>query len=349
MRLHHLTMLIVALLTAAMLALGGAAPTWAASQHPTGSAAHALPAAITLTNRTKLPDTSIDSPALASAYVVITGVDETVLAWTGTDAQHHLNLMTSYKGEAFSNKRTLNEMSPYRPAVALDPVGGAVVIAWTGTNANHSLNVLYNAYGDEGSPIKLTLRDNSIGAPALLQSTSPDKLYLAWTGTDANHSLNLMPITRTAHTLVPGAKTVQSKFSSNTGPQLAAGIDASVALSWTTRALQLRVATCMDAECSTGVPESSAAAPALIYEFLGVTEPTREWIGWTGTDSAHHLNLQWTTTISQFTDPAKTKTTLTDTALSGPALAVSETTGTQIAWTGTDAAHHLNIATFKLA
>lgn len=293
-------------------------------------------------------ETSIDGPALASAHVEVAGADETALAWTGTDGLRHLNVMTHYKDEPFGDKRTLGETSPYRPAVAVDS-GGAVTLAWTGSDANHSLNVLWNVYGYEGAPMKLTLRDNSIGAPALLWNSNNDKLYLAWTGTNTNHSLNLMPITRTATRLVPGTKTVQSQFSSNTGPQLTPGIDASIVLSWTTRALQLRLATCMSTGCAAGVPETSAFAPALIYEFKGVTEATREWIGWTGTDGAHHLNLQWTTTISLFTDPAHTKTVLTHTALGGPALTNSETAGTQIAWTGTDGAHTLNIATFTLA
>jgi len=78
----------------------------------------------------------------------------------------------------------------------------------------------------------------------------------------------------------------------------------------------------------------------------GATGPG-DWIGWTGTDPAHHLNLQSTTTFPTFTDPAGTKTVLDDTALGGHAVAFN--VDGQIAWTGTDSAHHLNIATFPVS
>jgi hypothetical protein len=64
-------------------------------------------------------------------------------------------------------------------------------------------------------------------------------------------------------------------------------------------------------------------------------------------DQVHHLNLQWTTHFPQFLDPTTTKTVLDERALGGPALAFNQ--GPQIAWTGTDAQHHLNVAKFSLA
>jgi len=63
-----------------------------------------------------------------------------VLAWTGTDSAHHLNVETSSVGLHFGHKVTLPENSPYRPDVALAQVGGPVVIAWTGTESAHHLN-----------------------------------------------------------------------------------------------------------------------------------------------------------------------------------------------------------------
>ena len=66
-----------------------------------------------------------------------------------------------------------------------------------------------------------------------------------------------------------------------------------------------------------------------------------DWIGWTGTDSAHQLNVQFTSNFPSFPNLA-TKTVLGDTAFGGPALVFIGFP--QIAWMGTDSAHHLNIA-----
>ncbi len=92
------------------------------------------------------------------------------------------------------------------------------------------------------------------------------------------------------------------------------------------------------------MPEASAFAPDTqsFEPYIGISG--REWIGWTGTDTAHHLNLQWTTTFPQFTNPATTKTVLGETALGGPALGYNA--GEQIAWTGTDSVHHVNVAKY---
>jgi hypothetical protein len=286
-----------------------------------------------LLTKITLPETSMDGPALSSVYVP-NQTSESVLAWTGTDAGHHLNVETSGDGLHFSGKRTLPETSPYRPDVALAAPAGAVAVAWTGTDANHSLNVLYDVYGNQR---KLTLtHESSISAPALLIGPG---FYLAWTGTDANHSLNLMPIEVTSSGLTPGKKSILSQFSSNAGPHLARVGATTFALAWTSRASQLFLATGTDVPTlsSSSLPEFSAFAPQT--ESLGRAYGSgKQWIGWTGTDAAHHLNLQW-----NFSDPA-TKTTLNELALGGPALAFHAQE--QLAWTGTDSAHHLNIATF---
>jgi hypothetical protein len=332
MRQHHFTVMIVALLAVAVLAIGGAAPASAAAQHTVGASAQALPTTRLLT-KIVLPEASIDGPALSSVYVP-NGTSESVLGWTGTDANHLLNVETSGDGLHFSGKRTLPETSAYRPDVALAAPAGAVAVAWTGTDANHSLNVLYDVYGHQR---KLTLwNESSISAPALLIGPG---FYLAWTGTDANHSLNLMAIEVTDSGLVAGKKSVLSRFSSNAGPHLARVGATTFALAWTSRESQLFLATGTDIPTLSvsSLPELSAAAPQT--ESLGRAYGLgQQWVGWTGTDAAHHLNLQW-----NFADPS-TKTVLDELALGGPALAFHAQE--QLAWTGTDSAHHLNIATF---
>jgi hypothetical protein len=330
--LYHLSASVLALLAAGGLAITGAIPASAAPQ-PVASAAAQAALTTHLLTKIVLLDTSIDGPALSSIYVP-NQTSESVLAWTGTDKLHHLNVETSGDGLHFSGKRILEETSPYRPDVALAAPAGAVAVAWTGTDANHSLNVLYDIYGHQR---KLTLwNESSISAPALLIGPG---FYLAWTGTDANHSLNLMPIEVTDAGLTPGKKVILSHFSSNAGPHLARVGATTFALSWTSQGSQLFVATGTDAPTLSvsSLSEWSAFAPQT--ESLGRVQGSgKQWIGWTGTDAAHQLNLQW-----NFTDPA-TKTILNEMALGGPALAFHAQE--QLAWTGTDSLHHLNIATF---
>jgi hypothetical protein len=327
---------------AVALSFGLAAPAWAAPHQPALSStpAHlAVPAATSLHNKVVLPDTSIDGPALDSTGNV------SVLAWTGTDAAHHLNVETSTDGLHYSHKLILNETSPFRPDVAVTPVqaGFVVVLAWTGTDANHSLNVLFDVYGS--SPKKLTLtHESSFTAPALLFGPC---LCLAWTSSDANHSLNVLPLTVTASAIVPGTKTTLTQDSSDAGPHLRRGSATVIDLLWSARGTQqLRIASATHVDAlepgSTVDGQTSAAAPDayLLGPFFG--QGNQQWIGWTGTDAAHHLNL-----FPIAGNPSPTVTILGDSAIGGPALSFNTALNENLlAWTGTDAAHHLNVAGF---
>lgn len=338
---HLLAAPLVALLVAALLSLGAVTPAGAAAgQHVQASAASArmVPAA-TVNHKVTLPDTSIDGPALDSAG------NETVLAWTGTDTAHHLNVETSTDGLHYGHKLTLNETSPFRPAVTVTPVqaGFVVALAWTGSDPNHSLNVLFDVYGR--NPKKLTLsNENSFTAPALLFGPS---FLLAWTGTDANHSLNVLPLTVTASAIVPGTKTILTRDSSDAGPHLRRGSATVIDLLWSTRGTrQLRIAAATHTDAlqpGTAVGrEISAAAPDafVLGPFLGLG--SQEWIGWTGTDPVHHLNL-----FPFAGNPTPTKSILSDTAIGGPAVSFNTALNENLlAWTGTDAAHHLNVEGF---
>jgi hypothetical protein len=146
----------------------------------TSSTSHGrtTPHAVTLSHKVTLwGETSIDGPALASFLDNFEGIGfVTIIGWTSTDAQHHLNPIRSSDGPAngvthFKDKLTLKETSFVRPAVVY--LGGGLastVVAWTGTDAAHTLNVIWDAYG---SPQKLTLRgETSIGAPALTYFTA---------------------------------------------------------------------------------------------------------------------------------------------------------------------------------
>jgi hypothetical protein len=285
-------------------------------------------------------------PALAS---IGPNPSESVLAWT--DPSFHLDVATSSDGLHFANKLTLDETSPFRPDVAIASAGGPIMLAWVGTDPHHSLNVLYDVYGSH--PAKLTLpQDQSFAPPALLYGPS---FFLAWTGTDANHSLNILPLRVTPSvtpSLETGPTTVLSQLGSLViaGPHLRRNSATVIALDWTSPSLQPEIATSTDGVrfgTGTVMPELTTYAPdtySLAPFSPPPSGPVREWVGWTGFDAAHHLNVQWTTNFPSFSDQTTTRTVLSDTALGGPALAYNG--GNQIAWTGTDPYHHLNIATF---
>jgi hypothetical protein len=328
MHLHHLPEIVLALFTTVVVASAGIAPTRAGAS-PTQHAA----ATVTEGTKVTLPETSIDGPGFAFAAI----------AWTGTDAAHHLNIRTGTDGLHFPTKTTLPETSPVGPALITQP-GGPLVFAWTGTDANHSLNV---EFGPPNST-KLTVHESSFAAPAIAFGIVGDheELLLAWAGTDANHSLNVLPITRAGTGgLTLGKKTVLSQFSSDAGPSLFGLGDVSgspeFVLGWSAHGTQqLNLAESTDgadftSTLGSGLPQTSATAP----QFLQPSGSTSECIAWTGADAAHHLNVQCTTQFPQFPDPAHTKTELSETALGAPGFNSNE-----IAWTGTDAAHHLNVA-----
>jgi hypothetical protein len=142
-----------------------------------------------------LADTSIDGPAIMTTYA-----PATALAWTGTDAAHHLNVMTSSDGLHDSNKHILPETSLWRPAIAfIDSARGApygtIVLAWTGTDQQHTLNVEYISLPDFTVSGKITFTgETSFTAPALatVNGDVNSDVYLSWAGTDTAHTLNIM-------------------------------------------------------------------------------------------------------------------------------------------------------------
>src|SRR5262249_18604504 len=120
MGLQHMLKAAVALLMAAvLLVLGWVPPVGATPQQPARPALRsALPAASVAT-KLVLPETSIDGPALSSVVGSFEGrpFNKSAIAWTGSDAAHHLNVETSADGLHFANKRTPGETSPFRPDV----------------------------------------------------------------------------------------------------------------------------------------------------------------------------------------------------------------------------------------
>lgn len=309
-----------------------------------------------------LGDTSIDGPAIAPmgqnpAYV---------LAWTGTDAAHHLNLMTSTDGLHYGNKHILPEMSLWRPAVSFigsargDPYG-TIVLAWTGTDPGRTLNVEYISVPGFTVTKKITLwGENSFTAPAVatISGDINTDVYLSWAGTDASHTLNVLHLSTNS--------TAQDKhilwgWSSGSRPNLAVdptSNDSSVLLlSWMGVNRHITFANgAYTAEHANNVKWTMPSASPLSLQsawapsMIGVVSdslPTH-WLAWTGfgTTSTHSLNVAYTQHYPAWSD-TNASVTLGEWAISSPELAFNRTISAQqllIAWTGTDAAHHLNVA-----
>jgi hypothetical protein len=97
---------------------------------------------------------------------------------------------------------------------------------------------------------------------------------------------------------------------------------------------------------SAPLSEQSAWAPSMIG-FDATALPTH-WLAWTGTGttSTRNITIEYTQHFPSWSD-AGAKATLSETAISSPELAYNGDGATRqvlVAWTGTDTAHHLNVA-----
>ncbi len=301
-----------------------------------------------------LADTSVDGPAL---WTDSWDARRVVIAWAGTDAAHHLNVMTSSAGVHFSNKMTLAETSATRPAVARlgNTPSSPVAIAWTGTDPAHHLNVLYDVYGPR--PQKLTLpNDTSAVSPAL--TIFNGDLMLAWTGTDSGRRLNILPLrVSSGLQVLYDRKVTLWSTGSATQPSLSADRATSpnrLILSWGTYPNgQINTASSMDgATWSQATPagEWTLAAPAAMGIALVDLPPGYDmppnYLAWTGIDPGHSLNVQWSLDFPSWPNPALTKAKLPESALGAPAFGFIGGPGqVLLAWTAGDASHRLTLAT----
>lgn len=287
-----------------------------------------------------LSDTSIDGPAL---WTATNGTVRGVLAWT--DTGRTLNVMTTAIGTKFANKVRLAETSPKRPAVTRTP-DGKVAVAWIGTDSAHTLNVIYDVYGARK---KLTFwGENSAFSPALVNVSG--KLYLAWTGTNTSHSLNVLTIYTSAG-LAKGPKTIIYAFSGLSGPSLSYESSRSEYLmSWLAASPANHIAFAKSTNASawsgaTVLSEWSYSTPSLLGIVGNYYNMPPHYLSWTGGDTARSLNFQYTRSYPSWPDPTNTKVILNESAYGAPALGfISGPSLVLVAWTGTDAAHHLNVA-----
>ena len=310
-----------------------------------------------------LGDTSIDGPAILTTYQ-----PATALAWTGTDALHHLNLMTSSDGLKYGNKHILAETSLWRPALAFIDTGrgapyGTIVIAWTGTDANHTLNIAFIKTPEYTVTRKITFWGEwSFTAPALatINGDVNSDIYLSWAGTDPAHTVNVMHMSTNPEKF---DKHILWGWSSVSRPNLAmdhsytgAADQSPLILSWTGVNHRIYFAGTTDRVHWTMAPGSplsmqTAWAPTMIgFHAPGLPD---HWLAWTGsgTTNSQRINVQYTQHYPAWSD-TNSKTTLVEWAISSPALTYNGdgTTGeVLLAWTGVDYYHHLNVAAITLA
>jgi hypothetical protein len=70
----------------------------------------------------------------------------------------------------------------------------------------------------------------------------------------------------------------------------------------------------------------------------------RYFLTWRGTDALHAVNVRYTESFPTWPLEGN-QSTLRETALGGPVVGfVGNSRQVLVAWTGTDAAHHLNVA-----
>jgi hypothetical protein len=257
-------------------------------------------------NKVTLQDNSDSHPAVllfANTTSGTLGPNLVVLAWTGTDSNHSLNVMFDVYG--VRQKITLSDNSAFSPALAY--FKGQVWLAWTGTDSGQSLNVMPMGSHGVTPGHKTTLRGtgfSSRGGPSLRADARDNQLLLSWTQTAAPSYIDLAQssdgVAWATSFSPPPPQT------SGSGPDVLAVSDTiPVGLptdywAWTgTDSLNsLNIAyTSTLSNWPTAIVtlnEQGLGSPALGYSNkLGPGQPNtvRILLAWTGTDTAHHLNV----------------------------------------------------------
>ena len=302
-----------------------------------------------------LGDSSIDGPALWTSNADAPNLGlASVLAWTGTDARHSLNILKSSDGVTYGGKVTFAESSATRPAVAAIGAPPTVVLAWTGTDVHHSLNLLCQGTAcgaDAGSVRKFTFTsDTSLSSPALTRYGNG--FLLAWAGTDVHRSLNVLPFSVSPSGFQLGVKQILRQFGSAADPSVAVNPhNNQLLLSWAsvTPAGEIMFATSSNGIGWSGAQALNDTTSAGPHGFaVAANGMPGYWMTFTSADPAHAVYVRFTQSFPQWplSGASGERTRFDDTALGGPALGYVGDVGQMLlAWTGTDSAHRINIAT----
>jgi hypothetical protein len=212
----------------------------------------------------------------------------TFIAWTGTDSAHSLNVMSTQDGTLhnWSNKHTLKEQSNHGPALQM--FNGRLFLAWTGTD--NRLNVMSSADLGATWQNKRTLNETSPTEPALAIFNA--KLILLWNGTDSPSHLNFIESSDGGLTWI---NKVTIGNTSDHHPAMAVGADHVPYFCWAGSGNELLNLLHSETGNTNGFQvtpnykrtfRDSAINGPCLCEFK-----EHMFIGWTGTDSAHSVNV----------------------------------------------------------
>lgn len=238
-----------------------------------------------LRNDHGLGEYSYHGPALAAFN------NRLYIAWTGTDKYALLNVKSSGDGDTFINKVTLREDSAYGPALAV--FNNRLYLAWTGVDPQHSLNIISSADGVHFVG-KQILGQSSISGPALLAAvdwphphTKPT-LFITWTGPDK------------VMNIAGSEDGVHFDFSDTRIPSETSN-DRPVLFPWNNvngTALMTLWFTGTDSRLnsltSVTPPFGSTFTEKKTFDDTSVAGPSmyHGYLVWSGTDSAHHINIR---------------------------------------------------------
>jgi hypothetical protein len=147
-------------------------------------------------------DASSQAPALAVAE--IDGMQELVIAWTGTDSSHHLNVSSSLNvdpSSTWSLPTTLGQLASGGPSLAY--WNGNLYIGWAGTDSNHSLNFAMAAANSLSFGAAQQVKSGStvLGSSNAPSLTTTANLNYGWRG--AGNDITIAFYNNTAPPAVP--------------------------------------------------------------------------------------------------------------------------------------------------
>ena len=236
-------------------------------------------------NKVTLSDSSFTTPS-----VLVVNSNIVVLAWTGKDSRHSLNVMYDVYGAR--KKVTLKESSPYAPSLAY--FNGQIWLAWTGADGNRSLNVLRLGPTGLTAGAKTILSQYHGGsAPRLVADDAGNQLLLTWTSTVGQH-IALAASSDGTHWSTPANPPSQTSISR---PDVLAAVPApangqTYYWAWTgtnsSHKLNLMFAPSLSFwSAAVTFNESSPKGPVLGY----IGSSGNILLVWIGTDHTHRLNI----------------------------------------------------------
>lgn len=257
-------------------------------------------------NKVTLDDNSDIRPAVllfANKTSGTLAANLVILAWTGTDQNHSLNVMFDVYG--VRQKVTLDDNSFASPALAY--FNGHVWLAWTGTDPNHSLNIM--DMGTNGTtPGQKTILSgagySATDGPSLRADTHDNLLLLTWAQHAAPNYIDLAQSSdgvtwKTSFTppppqtsgstpdvlAIPGTTlaTLPTNYWAWTGTDALNSLN--IAYTSTLNNWPAPIVT---------LDEQAYGSPALGYSNKlagGSSHTVTLLLVWTGTDPDHHLNI----------------------------------------------------------